>query len=82
MSGSGSPDSSLLDENVKPGEYVLQNLFLAFCNLSEKKIELVLAEPLVSSKSKLVFLDMLYFLLELCKFLSFELVYDNKEPTW
>lgn len=44
MSGSGSP---VLDENVKPGEYVLQSLFLEFCNLSEKKIELVLAEPLV-----------------------------------
>ncbi|XP_053400043.1 protein furry-like isoform X2 [Mercenaria mercenaria] len=46
MSSSGSPDPSLLDENVKPGEYVLQTLFLEFCNLSEKKIELVLAEPL------------------------------------
>ncbi|KAL4229825.1 hypothetical protein ACF0H5_010217 [Mactra antiquata] len=46
MSNSGSPDPSVLDDSVKPGEYVLQTLFMEFCTLSEKKIELVLAEPL------------------------------------
>lgn len=50
-STSGSSGSSLvIDENVKPGEFVLQSIFLGFCSLSEKKIELVLAEPLVSAR--------------------------------
>lgn len=34
--------------NAKPGEYVLQTLFLQFCSHAERKIEQVLAEPLVS----------------------------------
>ncbi|XP_052797247.1 protein furry-like isoform X3 [Mya arenaria] len=46
MANSVSPDLSVLDDSVKPGEYVLQTLFLEFCTLSEKKIEQVLAEPL------------------------------------
>ncbi|WAQ97896.1 FRYL-like protein [Mya arenaria] len=48
MANSVSPDLSVLDDSVKPGEYVLQTLFLEFCTLSEKKIEQVLAEPLLS----------------------------------
>ena len=35
------------DKDVKPGEYVLRHLFLEFCRMAERKIELVLAEPLV-----------------------------------
>ena len=35
------------DCNKKPGEYILQTLFLEFCSVAEKKIEQVLGEPLV-----------------------------------
>ena len=55
MTSSGH-DNSILDEVVKPGEYVLQTLFLEFCTLSEKKIEQVLAEPLVKNSSKVIVL--------------------------
>ncbi|XP_052278154.1 protein furry-like isoform X3 [Dreissena polymorpha] len=46
MIPTASPDCSGGEDHVKPGEYVLQRLFLEFCALSEKKIEQVLAEPL------------------------------------
>lgn len=39
----------LPDDAPKPGEYILQTLFLEFCTVAEKKIDLVLAEPLVWS---------------------------------
>ncbi|KAL5012719.1 hypothetical protein ScPMuIL_011270 [Solemya velum] len=35
-----------LDASVKPGEFVLQSLFLEFCTMAERKIEQVLGEPL------------------------------------
>lgn len=35
-----------LNQNARPGEYVLQTLFLEFCSVVERKIEQVLAEPL------------------------------------
>ena len=41
-------DQSALGENAKPGEFVLQTLFLELCTITERKIEQVLAEPLVS----------------------------------
>ena len=46
---SGSQDQTALAENAKPGEYVLQTLFLELCTITERKIEQVLAEPLVSN---------------------------------
>ena len=49
MALTGSPEQSALYENVKPGEFVLQTLFLEFCQIAGKKIEQVLAEPLVWS---------------------------------
>ena len=36
---------------VKPGEFTLQTLFLQFCCIAEKKVEQVVAEPLVSQAS-------------------------------
>lgn len=41
-----------LDQNVKPGEYVLLTLFMEFCSITERKIEQVLAEPLKNHFSK------------------------------
>ncbi|GAB1608168.1 protein furry-like isoform X4, partial [Argonauta hians] len=41
-----------LDQNVKPGEYVLLTLFMEFCSITEHKIEQVLAEPLKNHFSK------------------------------
>ncbi|XP_063413170.1 protein furry-like isoform X1 [Mytilus trossulus] len=38
--------------NKKPGEYILQTLFLEFCTVAEKKIEQVLGEPLEKSLTK------------------------------
>ncbi|KAK6173602.1 hypothetical protein SNE40_017022 [Patella caerulea] len=40
------------DRDAKPGEFVLQSIFLEFCRMTEKKIEHVLAEPLEKSLSK------------------------------
>lgn len=37
-----------VDDGSKPGEHILQLLFLKFCAVAEKKVEQVLAEPLVS----------------------------------
>lgn len=37
-----------IDPDVKPGEYVIKSLFAEFAVQAEKKIELVMAEPLVS----------------------------------
>ena len=44
----------MLDTNVKPGQYVLQSLFAEFTIQAERKIEKIMAEPLVSSKLQLV----------------------------
>ncbi|ESO93945.1 hypothetical protein LOTGIDRAFT_105090, partial [Lottia gigantea] len=38
--------------DAKPGEFVLQSVFLEFCRMAERKIEQVLAEPLEKSLSK------------------------------
>jgi len=40
------------DDDITSGEFVLRTLFAEFTILAEKKIELVLAEPLVSTKMK------------------------------
>lgn len=37
-----------IDPDVKPGEYVIKSLFAEFAVQAEKKIEVVMAEPLVS----------------------------------
>lgn len=37
-----------VDPDTKPGEYVIKSLFAEFTVQSEKKIEVVMAEPLVS----------------------------------
>ncbi|GAB1603756.1 protein furry-like isoform X6 [Argonauta hians] len=41
-----------LNQDVSPGEYVVQTLFLEFCTVTDRKIEQVLAEPLERSLSK------------------------------
>lgn len=46
-----------LNQNARPGEYVLQTLFLEFCSVVERKIEQVLAEPLVCSNKLFHFLE-------------------------
>lgn len=40
--------SITIDPELKPGEYVIKSLFAEFAVLAEKKIEMVMAEPLVS----------------------------------
>lgn len=39
-----------IDPELKPGEFVIKSLFAEFAVLAEKKIEMVMAEPLVSRK--------------------------------
>lgn len=36
-----------VDPESKPGEYVLKSLFANFTTLSERKIRIIMAEPLV-----------------------------------
>lgn len=38
-----------VDPESKPGEFVLKSLFANFTLLSERKIRIIMAEPLVSS---------------------------------
>ncbi len=38
-----------IDPESKPGEYVLKSLFANFTTMSERKIRIIMAEPLVSS---------------------------------
>lgn len=40
--------SITIDPELKPGEFVIKSLFAEFAVLAEKKIEMVMAEPLVS----------------------------------
>lgn len=42
------------EDDITSGEFVLRTLFAEFTILAEKKIELVLAEPLVSSKNNVL----------------------------
>lgn len=44
--------SITIDPELKPGEFVIKSLFAEFAVLAEKKIEMVMAEPLVSSKTQ------------------------------
>lgn len=46
--GPGTMMSINVDPESRPGEYVLKSLFANFATLSERKIRLVMAEPLVS----------------------------------
>lgn len=41
--------SITIDPEAKPGEFVIKSLFAEFAVLAEKKIEVVMAEPLVST---------------------------------
>lgn len=40
-----------IDPESKPGEYVLKSLFANFTTLSERKIRIIMAEPLVSQQA-------------------------------
>lgn len=40
-----------IDPESKPGEYVLKSLFANFTTMSERKIRIIMAEPLVSQQS-------------------------------
>lgn len=42
-----------VDPDSKPGEYVLKSLFVNFTTLAERKIRIIMAEPLVSKKKLL-----------------------------
>lgn len=44
-----SPRAIKIDTDIKPGEFVLRTLFAEFAVQAEKKIDSVLAEPLVSA---------------------------------
>lgn len=39
-----------IDPESKPGEYVLKSLFANFTTASERKIRIIMAEPLVSRR--------------------------------
>lgn len=39
-----------IDPESKPGEYVLKSLFANFTTMSERKIRIIMAEPLVSQQ--------------------------------
>lgn len=41
-----------VDPESKPGEYVLKSLFAAFATVSEHKIRVIMAEPLVSQQQQ------------------------------
>ncbi|CAG5134076.1 unnamed protein product, partial [Candidula unifasciata] len=41
-----------VSKDAKSGEFILQNLFLEFCRVTERRIEIVLAEPLERPLSK------------------------------
>lgn len=43
--------SITIDPELKPGEFVIKSLFAEFAVLAEKKIEMVMAEPLVSPQA-------------------------------
>ena len=51
-----------VDPDSKPGEYVLKSLFVNFTTQAERKIRIIMAEPLVSKKKLLVYM---YFALNL-----------------
>ena len=42
------PPTVTVDTDIKTGEFVMRTLFAEFTCLSEKKIDMVMAEPLVS----------------------------------
>ncbi|GFR96359.1 furry [Elysia marginata] len=44
--------SSIANKDAKSGEFILHNLFLEFCRVTERKIEFILAEPLERPLSK------------------------------
>nr|AOV18883.1 furry [Lymnaea stagnalis] len=44
--------ASGINRDAKSGEFILQNLFLEFCRVTERRIEFVLAEPLEKPLSK------------------------------
>ncbi|XP_012945432.1 protein furry homolog isoform X2 [Aplysia californica] len=44
--------SAGISRDAKAGEYILQNLFVEFCRITERRIELVLSEPLERPLSK------------------------------
>uniref|UniRef100_A0A8D0AP08 Furry homolog, like n=1 Tax=Sander lucioperca TaxID=283035 RepID=A0A8D0AP08_SANLU len=44
--------SITIDPELKPGEFVIKSLFAEFAVLAEKKIEMVMAEPLVSPRGE------------------------------
>ena len=43
-----------VDPDSKPGEYVLKSLFVNFTTQAERKIRIIMAEPLVSTHRRLV----------------------------
>lgn len=45
-----------IDPDSKPGEYVLKSLFVNFTTLAERKIRIIMAEPLVSKNKLYVFM--------------------------
>lgn len=46
-----SSHSGQIDMEIRPGEFVMRNLFADFTVLAEKKIEFVMTEPQVTHKS-------------------------------
>lgn len=50
-----------IDPESKPGEYVLKSLFANFTTVSERKIRIIMAEPLVSQQMSAVCLRTVQF---------------------
>lgn len=49
-----------VDPDSKPGEYVLKSLFVNFTTQAERKIRIIMAEPLVSTHRRLVSFSVLF----------------------
>lgn len=45
-----------VDPDSKPGEYVLKSLFVNFTTQAERKIRIIMAEPLVSKSNFRVYM--------------------------
>lgn len=45
-----------VDPDSKPGEYVLKSLFVNFTTQAERKIRIIMAEPLVSKSNFWVYM--------------------------
>lgn len=54
-----------VDPDSKPGEYILKSLFVNFTTQAERKIRIIMAEPLVSQRELKASTQEKYFIISL-----------------